>query len=121
MEIVNNTKGQVVEKPEIKEYTQGKYLQTFVLRTEEAYPRMLEFTLFQKGIDAHGDKINEGTPLAIKFNIDSRDHNGRYYYTLKPWSIEVLNDQASESQESGVTIEENNSDQDALEDEDNPF
>lgn len=114
MEIVNTTKGEIITKSEPKEYKAGKFLQTFTLRTDEAYPTMLEFTLYDKGIAELSEKINEGSTIAIKFNVRGREYNERIYFTLQPWNIEVLNDSASEESTAQV-----NSPQ--VEDEDNPF
>jgi hypothetical protein len=113
MEITNITKGEVITKSEKKEYSSGKFLQTFRLRTDEAYPTMLEFTMYDKGIADLSEKIEVGSVLIVKFNVKGRDYNDRLYFTLQPWSVEVL-----EGQE---TKEETTHDDSGLVEEDNPF
>lgn len=60
--------------------------QEFVIETETQYPKKV-------CISAWGDKINEniltvGNKVAISFDIESREYNGRWYTDVKAWKIE---------------------------------
>ena len=85
----------------------------FRLRTDESYPQVIEFTLYDKGIDKLGDKIEEGSQVFIKYNVKGREWNERYYHTLQPCSIEVLKELEKEPEEPEVESD--------LDDEDVPF
>ena len=86
----NSAKGVVVSVSPKREWRPGDNLLEFRLRTDEAYPQVLEFVIYDKGISKFEDKIAEGNTLGIRFNIKPREYNGNYYFTLVPWSIELL-------------------------------
>lgn len=60
--------------------------QEFVIETEEQFPRNVCFTLF-------GDKIsllngfNNGDEVAVAFNLESREYNGRWFHNVNAWRI----------------------------------
>ena len=89
-EIMSQTKGHIVSVSDVNEYKPGKRVLDFRLRTDESYPQVLEFTLYDKGIDKLGDKIEEGSQVFIKYNVKGREWNERYYHTLQPWSMRVI-------------------------------
>ena len=60
--------------------------QDFVLKTEEDYPKNICFTIFG------ADKIKEanirvGDVVSIGVNIESREFKGRWYTSMKAWSV----------------------------------
>lgn len=60
--------------------------QVFVLKTEEDYPKNICFTILG------ADKIKEanikiGDVVSIGVNIESREFNGRWYTSIKAWSV----------------------------------
>lgn len=60
--------------------------QDFVLKTEEDYPKNICFTIFG------ADKIKEanirvGDVVSIGVNIESREFKGRWYTSIKAWSV----------------------------------
>lgn len=60
--------------------------QDFVLKTEDNYPKNICFTIFG------ADKIKEaniriGDVVSIGVNLESREFNGRWYTSIKAWSV----------------------------------
>lgn len=60
--------------------------QDFVLKTEENYPKNICFSVFG------ADKIKEanirvGDVVSIGVNIESREFKGRWYTSIKAWSV----------------------------------
>jgi hypothetical protein len=86
----NITEGTVNTVSAINEYKPGKRLLNFRLLTDDEYPQMYEFTMYDKAIDKHLNKIIQGAKLKVQFNIKSREYNERLYFSLVPWSIESL-------------------------------
>jgi len=61
--------------------------QDIIVETEGTYPKKVCVSIW-------GDKINdsilkEGTQLAISFDVESREYNGRWYTDVKAWKVEV--------------------------------
>lgn len=61
--------------------------QDIIFETEGQYPKKICISVW-------GDKINEnqlqvGAQLAISFDIESREYNGRWYTDVKAWKIEA--------------------------------
>lgn len=65
--------------------------QEFVIETDDQFPRKVCFTLF-------GDKIsllngfNSGDEVAVAFNLESREFNGRWFHNVNAWRINKLNE-----------------------------
>ena len=60
--------------------------QDFVLKTDDSYPKNISFSIFG------ADKIKEanikiGDVVSIGVNIESREFNGRWYTSIKAWSV----------------------------------
>ena len=60
--------------------------QDFVLKTNDNYPKNICFTILG------ADKIKEanikiGDVVSIGVNIESREFNGRWYTSIKAWSV----------------------------------
>jgi hypothetical protein len=86
----STAKGVVVSISPKREYRPGSNLLEFRLRTDDAYPQVIEFVIYDKGISKFEDKIAEGNTLGIRFNIKAREYNDNFYYSLVPWSVELL-------------------------------
>ena len=61
--------------------------QDILVETEGQYPKKICVSIW-------GDKINEsqlqiGSLLAISFDVESREYNGRWYTDVKAWKIEA--------------------------------
>lgn len=64
-------------------------VQSFVLQTQEQYPRHLCFEVFGE------DKINqfniqEGQDLTVSFDIDAHEYQGRWYTQIRAWKVEAV-------------------------------
>lgn len=60
--------------------------QDFVLKTDDNYPKNICFTILG------ADKIKEaniriGDVVSIGVNLESREFNGRWYTSIKAWSV----------------------------------
>ena len=110
--ITGLTRGHIVSVSEVNEYKPGQKVLDFRLRTDEAYPQVLEFTLYNKGIELHSDKIEEGNQVVLNYNLKGREYNDRIYHSLHPWSIRVI-----KAMEPVATAEPEND----FDDEDVPF
>lgn len=70
--------------------------QDFVLKTEENYPKNICFSVFG------ADKIKEaniriGDIVSIGVNIESREFKGRWYTSIKAWSIKKKSEAKQQS------------------------
>lgn len=64
-------------------------VQSFVLETQEQYPRHLCFEVFGE------DKLNlfniqEGQDLTVSFDIDAHEYQGRWYNQIRAWKVEAV-------------------------------
>ena len=75
--------------------------QTFVLETQEQYPRKVAFELFGSKLDEFGALCKEGANLTVSFDIESREFNGRWYTSIRAWKVAN-----SASQEPGAPAED---------------
>ena len=69
--------------------------QDILVETEGQYPKKICVSIW-------GDKINEsqlqiGSLLAISFDVESREYNGRWYTDVKAWKIEAAGAAKSEN------------------------
>lgn len=67
---------------------------SYVLETQETYPRKVHFICFGD----NADKINLqiGQTVVVSFDIDSREYNGRWYTDIRCWKAEVVEPGAPE-------------------------
>lgn len=61
--------------------------QTFVLETEEQYPRKVAFELFGNKLDEFGGACQMGAKVNVSFDIESREFNGRWYTSVRAWRV----------------------------------
>lgn len=62
---------------------------TIVCQTIEQYPKQVAFTIFgQERINAVSPLLNLGASLKVSFDIDSHEHEGRYFTNVNAWKIE---------------------------------
>ena len=60
---------------------------SFVIKTEDKYPKEVCFTLFGEKISTlQGHNI--GDMVAVHFNLSSREYNGKYYHNIDAWKID---------------------------------
>lgn len=60
--------------------------QEYVLETEDRYPRKMSFTVF--GADRIAlFNIQLGEVLTVKFDIDCKEYNGRWYNSITAWNV----------------------------------
>jgi hypothetical protein len=60
---------------------------SFVVKTEDKYPKEVCFTLFGEKISTlQGHHI--GDMITVHFNLSSREYNGKYYHNIDAWKID---------------------------------
>lgn len=72
---------------------EGWASQEYVIETLEQYPKRCVFNVFGE------DKIKEynlqvGSEVVVKFDINAREYNGRWYNDIRAWKVEPLERQA---------------------------
>ena len=69
--------------------TSGKEwkMQSYVLETQEQYPRKVHFELFgEDRIKANPCQLDD--IVTVSFDIESREFNGRWYTSIRAWKIQ---------------------------------
>jgi len=83
-------KGKLVKKLEIETGTSkaGKEWskQNFVIDTGSQYNPEICFQVFGDKVDLLNN-FKEGQEVEVKFNVSSREFNGKYYHNLDAWFI----------------------------------
>lgn len=62
--------------------------QEYVLETEGQYPKKVFFDFF-------GERVNEfplevGDNVVIRYDLESREHNGKWYTSVRAWQAEQV-------------------------------
>ena len=72
--------------------------QDFVIDTGEEYNNIICFNIFgQEKVD-NFNKFNKlGDYITVKFNVDCKEYNGRYFTNLKAWRIDKVESSVIES------------------------
>jgi len=84
--------------------------QDFVIETEETqFPKKVAFSLFGDKTDLIS-RIDNGERVKVKFSIESREYNGKYFSNINAWAVDVVLDDARG--ESDVNALKNTSDDD---------
>ena len=83
-------KGKLVKKLEVETGTSkaGKEWkkQNFVIDTGSQYNPEVCFQVFGDKLDILSS-VKEGQEIEVKFNVSSREFNGKYYHNLDAWFI----------------------------------
>jgi len=78
----------------------GKQYQnrTFVVEVGGQYPKQVACNLFGDKT-SYIDKFNEGDEITVKFSVESREYNGKYFTSINAYSVQ--GDNASGNQTTG--------------------
>lgn len=77
----------------------------FLLKTESEYNNLYCFEIFgAEKVDEFLKFKKEGTTVDVKFNVNCREHQGRYYTSLSAWS--VFSEKQEERKTSKKKVEE---------------
>ena len=60
--------------------------QDYVLETGGQYPKKVCFNLFGDKIDQFPIAIDE--EIKVSYDVESREHSGRWYTTIRAWKVE---------------------------------
>lgn len=63
----------------------------FVVETEGQYPKTIAFQVVNDGIDKFLKYNSEGQVVEVKFNVESKEYNGKYFTNVTAWSIRSSN------------------------------
>ena len=75
--------------------------QTFVIETQEQYPKKLAFDVFGADRIANFD-IHLGEVINVSFDIDAREYQGRYFNQIRAWNVNKVSQQANAQARAGV-------------------
>lgn len=63
---------------------------TFVIETNEQYPKKIAFDLFNKSKLADNLRKNIGKEIIAHIDIDSREFEGKWYTNIKAWKVDAV-------------------------------
>ena len=87
-------KGKFIEKfqKETGKSAKGEWQkQGFTIETSGQYPKKVYFVLWNEKTDSVND-LKQGDSVAVYFDAESREYNGRYFTDLKAFNVEVFSD-----------------------------
>lgn len=58
---------------------------TYILRTDDRYPKTVAFDLFNDNIDRYPMYPNR--LYTVEIDIESREYNGRWYHSVSAWKV----------------------------------
>tara|TARA_R100001594_G_scaffold20079_3_gene38920 strand:+ start:3551 stop:3871 length:321 start_codon:yes stop_codon:yes gene_type:complete len=65
--------------------------QSFILDTEAEFNNEICFDVFGEKIEQI-QNIKIGSQIEVKYNLSSKEFNGRYYHNIAAWDIVIQND-----------------------------
>lgn len=69
--------------------------QTFVIETQEQYPKKMAFDVF--GADRLAQfNIQSGEVINVSFDIDAHEYQGRYFNQIRAWNVTKVSQQAAQ-------------------------
>lgn len=60
-------------------------MREFAVETNEQYPKKVCFRLFGEAVDKYQLQLNDN--VLVKFDIESREYNGRWYTDINAWFV----------------------------------
>ena len=69
-------------------------LKTYVIETQEQYPKKMAFDVFGADRIANFD-IHLGEVINVSFDIDAREYQGRYFNQIRAWNVTKVSQQAT--------------------------
>lgn len=63
--------------------------QDFIIETMDQYPKKVAFEAWNDDC-RQLDDLAQGNVIKVAFNIESREHDSRWYTQLKSWKITVI-------------------------------
>ncbi len=70
---------------------------TYVLETQERYPRKVAFDVVNDNIGKMN--IQVGEVLNVKFDIDAREYNQKWFNSIQAWDVQRLQAQSYQPQQ----------------------
>ena len=66
-------------------------MESFILDTEAEFNNEICFDVFGEKIEQI-QNIKIGSQIEVKYNLSSKEFNGRYYHNIAAWDIVIQND-----------------------------
>lgn len=65
----------------------------FVIEMEASsqYPKKAVFSAFKDTVIERVLSLKVGDEIKVSFNVDAREHNGKWYNTISAWQVQSLN------------------------------
>jgi len=106
--------GTVKTVMEVVTFPSGFRKQMFVVTTPDKFPQDVQFECL-KDKTALLDNVRPGDEVAVKFDIQGREYNGKYFVSLVAWKVDNHSDRV-DSGEPGVDSGEPQFDTGAVDD-----
>lgn len=74
----------------------SKEKQTFVIKTEDQYPKDVAFEAWDKAV-GFSSKLKQGDTVEVSYDVQSREYNGRWFTTAKAFKIVTVSSGAGSS------------------------
>ncbi len=84
--------GTITTVMEPQTFASGFCKRTFVIDNGENYNNLVQFECV-KDKTALLDNVREGDTVAVKFDIQGREYNGKYFVSLVAWGVVNKSDQ----------------------------
>ena len=86
-----------VMDPRSGESARGKWMsQDYVIETHDNFPRKMVFNIF--GEDRIKQfNIQAGEEIAVSFDIDAHEYNGRWFNNIRAWNIQRVDAAAAQA------------------------
>lgn len=75
--------------------------QSFVIETHEQYPKKLVFDVFGAERLAQFN-IQSGEEIAVSFDIDAHEYNGRWFNNVRAWNVVHIDPAAAQAASMGA-------------------
>ncbi len=91
---------------DLQTFPSGFSKREFVIVTDDKYPQEVKFEALKDKATLI-DNVREGDTVAVKFAVNGREYNGKYYVSLVALGVENQSDQPyTEPTDAGDPVEE---------------
>jgi hypothetical protein len=81
--------GKVIKVNEVEHHASDFTKQTIIIEYGETYPKKVELTFVKEKIEMLRN-IAVGQAVKCHINIESREHNERWYTEIRCWKMETI-------------------------------
>ncbi len=73
---------------------------TYVLQTQEMYPRRIAFDVMNENITQFN--IRQGEFLKVSFDINAHEYNGKWFNSVKAWAVQRVDTGQAQPQQTAI-------------------